>query len=67
MASSISVVDKRIEVSVTHSENAPTSPTIAPVGPTKGNELLAAKAHAAIATIPGDNVDSCFINEFHEM
>ena len=67
MASSVSVVDERIEISVTNRKNASTSPAIAPIWPSKWNELLAAKAHAAVTTISSGNVDSCFINEFHEM
>jgi hypothetical protein len=67
MASSVSVVNKRIKVSITNRKYASTSPTITAIWTTKGNELLAAKTHTPIATIPGSNVDSCLINEFHKM
>ena len=39
---------------------------VAAIGATQRNELLAAKADAAIATIAGYDINFCFVYEFHK-
>jgi hypothetical protein len=66
MASGVTVVDQGVEVAVAHGVHAAAATTIAAVRPTEGQELLAAKAHAAVAAIACDDVDRGFVNEFHD-
>ena len=59
-------VGQSIEVGVGHGINAAAIAAITAVRATEGDELFAAKAHAAIAAIAGFDADSDFINEFHD-
>jgi hypothetical protein len=61
----VAEVDQRVQVAVAHGKDTATAAAVATVRATEGNELFAAKAHAAIAAIAGHHVDGGFVNEFH--
>src|SRR5690606_34408901 len=65
VAAGVAEVDQGVEVAVAHGVHAAASPAVAAVRPAEGNELLAAKAHAAAAAVAGYHVDGCFVDELH--
>ena len=63
----VAEVDQRAQVLVGHDPDTAAASPVTAVRPPQRNELLAAKANAAIATITGDDIDFCFVYEFHGM
>jgi hypothetical protein len=66
MATRKAVIDERVQVAIGLDEDVPASSAVAAVGSAERDELLAAEADAAAATVSGNNVDVSLVNEFHD-
>ncbi len=59
-------IDQRVQANIGDREYMATATTIAPIGPTEFLVLLVAKRHAARTTVTPGNVNSGFVDKFHE-
>jgi DNA-binding FadR family transcriptional regulator len=65
VAAGETVIHQSIEAGIGHRVHMAATSAIAAIGAAEFFVFFVAKRHAAIATITGNNVYVCFINEFH--
>ena len=61
----IAEIDQRVDVSIGLGQDGTAPATIAAIGPTIRDELLAAKRRRPVAAGPGDHLDPGLVDEFH--
>ena len=62
----IAEVHQRVQVGVGDEQHIPTVPTVAAIGATLGNVLLAPEAQTAVAAAPGLDAYRRLVDEFHD-
>ncbi len=63
----VPVVDQRVDIAVCNRIHAATPAAVAAVRPAERDELLAPHRRAAIPSVAGDDFNSRFVNELHEL
>jgi hypothetical protein len=63
----VTEVDQSVEIAISDGVNAAAATTITAIGTTEWNVLLTAKRRRSIASVTGNNFNSCFVKEFHEL
>jgi hypothetical protein len=61
------IVDQRIDITISDSENTSAFTAITAIGPAKRTEFFSAKRCNTVATVTGHNFDFCFVNELHDL
>ena len=63
--SGVAVVDQGIDVAVGNNVDAAAPSTVTTIGPTQRDVFFAPERDRTVATIPGFDMDLCFVDEFH--
>jgi len=61
----VAIVNQRVHIAIRPRPNAAAAAAVTPVRSAFRNELLATKRRAAVAALPGGNLDARFIDELH--
>jgi hypothetical protein len=58
-------INQGIQTAVSDQIDIATTPAVTPIGPPSGNIFLSAETGASLTTVPGGNLDTDFVYEFH--